>query len=370
MVIYIINQILILQWAVFLCVFHPTKRKTLLFLFLSFSQMFLLSLFRLNIGYDFQMYVEGFYRMAVSSFSELSYFDWEIGFVLFTKLVAFFTKEHTVYLGIISAFCLGSVAWFIYKHSKIPWLSAILYINLYFFYLSMNFLRQAIAISITLFAWQYLKGRRFLPFAVIVGIAALFHSTALILIPVYFLVKIKPTLRLLLLYGYGLLFFFISSEGFIDLLTDFFHQEYKNSALLQGLSWAYLLLPLGVLAAGWVYKDFMINSDSDSQALIHFAVLTCFLMTLMARHAILERLSYYSYIYLLLFIPDVLIAFTNAMNNRRKALGKYDTAGLSKCNKRTFALSLLAALAATYVFHAYGMLEGVHGVFPYKTWLP
>lgn len=373
MLIYFINIVVILFIGISLLVYKPTKIKKIIFLSISFLQMFLLSVFRLNIGYDYQMYVEGFYRMAMSGFSDMNYLDWEIGFVLFTKIVAFFTLNHYIYLGIISFFCLGSSAYFIYKNSKMVCLSTILFINLYFFYLNMNFLRQSIAISIILFSWSFLKRNKFIPYILIVLLAATFHSTALIMIPLYFIVKIKPTKVLTFLYCYGLLFFYISSKGFINLLTDIFYQDYKNSIFLQGLSFLYALLPILVLIVTIIFRTELLKANKYNQYLIHFVYLTTFLMIIMSRHAILERLSYYSYIFFIIIIPEIVVLSPNLIIKEaedaiclEQPYHKRELRRLERKKQRIILLFTIIVLILTSAYNAYGMLEGVHGVFPYN----
>lgn len=370
MFIYQINFIFIVLWAFLFCFRRPSKIKNIVFLILSFGQMFLLSIFRVNIGFDYQMYVEGFYRMGMDGFSNLSYLDWEIGFVLFTKVVAFFTKNHIIYLGIISLFCLGSSARFIYKYSRMPWLSTILFVNLYFFYLSMNFLRQSIAIAIILFAWGFLKNQKFIPFLMIIALAATFHTTALIMIAVYVILKIQPSLKLLLLYCYALVFFYISSDGFLDLITSVFHQEYRNSIFLQGLSFTYAIFPIVIALIAMIYKKQLTALSQSNHYLISLTFLTAFLMTIMSKHAILERFSYYSYIFIILLIPEIIYAI--ACTNRKVSLEQitnHNIPILSEINNRYKLLAILSIFIITYGVHLYGMFENVHGAFPYNTWL-
>ena len=371
MLIYHLNNALLLVWSfLFFGLRKPNKKLKLLFLFVCFLQLLLIALFRNDLGFDYQMYTEGFYRMGMEGFSNLSYLDWEIGFVLFTKVIVFFTKNHVIYLAIISAICFACTGWFIYKFSKKIWLSVILYVNLYFFFLSMNFLRQSIAISITLFAWQFLQKKKFLPYLVIIIIAALFHTTALIMIPVYFIVKIKPSTLLALLYCYALLFFYISSEGFLRLITNFFHQEYQSSVFLsQGISLIYAVFPMIILVLSMILKNRLIEKKASNQYLISLAFLSVFLMIIMSRHAILERFSYYSYIYFILLIPEIISLFEKrapvSFTGRKAIPAKQAASYQLKCK----LLVLGSILVVSYGLLLVGMFDNVHGVIPYQSWI-
>ena len=59
----------------------------------------------------------------------------------------------------------------------------------------MNFLRQALAAAIVLWIYPFLKSRRFFPACGIVLLAACFHRTALIMLPLCFLLTLPPSKR-------------------------------------------------------------------------------------------------------------------------------------------------------------------------------
>ena len=309
MAVYLVNELLVCLWGVAFLVPHrwspSVKTGRRLFVSVCFFQMFLLTAFRSQIGYDYFMYSKGFLLMDIEGFSSLHYLDWEVGFVLYTKLVGLFTNNILIYHGVTAAFCLVSWAVFFYRHSRGLWLSVILFLNFYFLYLNMNFLRQAIAIAITLYAWPFLKKRKFWPFAAIVGAAALFHTTALILLLLYPLTALKPGVGVWLLYGYGLLFFYISSQGILDLLTTVFHQEYAGSVFLQGMSFLYGLMPVVLLVPCFLLRKPLLTEAPANRYLLGMLFFTAFCMLMMTRHAILERFSYYSLAYCTLLLPEL-----------------------------------------------------------------
>lgn len=55
------------------------------------------------------------------------------------------------------------------------------------YYCTMNFIRQSIAGIIALFALEFLKKKKFLPYLMIILVASTFHKSALILIPFFFI---------------------------------------------------------------------------------------------------------------------------------------------------------------------------------------
>ena len=361
MAVYLVNELLVCLWGVAFLVPHrwspSVKTGRRLFVSVCFFQMFLLVAFRSQIGYDYFMYSKGFLLMDIEGFSSLHYLDWEVGFVLYTKLVGLFTNNILIYHGVTAAFCLVSWAVFFYRHSRGLWLSVILFLNFYFLYLKMNFLRQAIAIAITLYAWPFLKKRKFWPFAAIVGAAALFHTTALILLLLYPLTALKPGVGVWLFYGYGLLFFYISSRGILDLLTTVFHQEYAGSVFLQGMSFLYGLMPVVLLVPCFLLRKPLLVEAPANRYLLGMLFFTAFCMLMMTRHAILERFSYYSLAYCTLLLPELALS-----------VGKQGWKGDKKGNGSPGGWLLLTVGAAvvTFGYHLFGLLENAHGVVPYQ----
>lgn len=73
---------------------------------------------------------------------------------------------------------IGGVCFYVYKCSKLPVFSMLLFFLLYFYCSSLNIMRQYIALSILLLGISYMKRSRYV-YIFFVLVATLFHSTAL-----------------------------------------------------------------------------------------------------------------------------------------------------------------------------------------------
>ena len=386
----------------------PSALKTV-FLIASFFLLFIYSAMRKDIGYDYLMYSQGFFRMGMSGFSEVGYNGWEWGFNILTKTIVFFTRDIHVYMAIITAICLAGPFYAIYRYSKKVWLSVLLYINLYFFYCTMNFLRQSIAISITLFAYTFLINRKFVRYVLLIIFAAAFHSTALIMLPVYFLVNFKPSPRVPLLYAYLILWTFISSNATLDLLTEYIGGEYRQSVFLtDGIAFVHIIIPTLIVGAGafLLLKSIKLNNsininNNDSNSInninnipkeyktvvmqTNLMYFSYFWLIVMLRHSVFERFSYYTYVFVILYIPEILAfideTYKKSANKKFNILRK---SGLSdgekdviiasyKKKRKVINFILIASVAViTISYNINGLLtggRGVHGVYPYASWL-
>lgn len=313
--------------------------------------------------------------MNADGFENLKYKDWEIGFVILTKLLGMIIPNsiysYIYYIGFFSVVTIVPAAIFIYKNSEMPWVSTVLYVNTFLFFMSMNFIRQAVALSIIMLAWHFMKKNKFIPFAVFVIIASLFHQTALLMLPVYLLVKMKITLKELIVYLYILLFFYISSTGFIRIITSFFHEEYVGSAFLnEGLSFVYAILPvIIVIIAFFLAKIRTINVTTETKYIINMTLICALLSITMSKHSIIERLTYYFTVFLILLVP--IIYRSLRQNGIRFALSKSTSIELcSEKQKKIISFCvLIVILAFSYFNFYYGLSENAHGVLPYNTWI-
>ena len=98
MVFYTFNNLLLLLWAWLFCVRKPSKNKKICFVIVAFTQLFLVMALRTQIGYDYNMYTIGFQQMNAEGFTSLTYRDWEIGFVVLTKLLGNNTLCQSVHI--------------------------------------------------------------------------------------------------------------------------------------------------------------------------------------------------------------------------------------------------------------------------------
>lgn len=368
MLFYTINDVVLLVWAAIFCFYKPSKVKNLIFVILSFTQLFVLMAFRTGIGFDYEMYVTGFNNMNSTGFSSLVYKDWETGFIVLTKLIGMTGLNADWYILILSLIAIVPAALFIYKHSVMPWVSTLLYVNLFLFFMSMNFLRQMIALSLLMLAWHFMKNNKFLFFAAIILFASLFHQTVLIMIPVYVLVKVKPGIKELLLYGYLLLWFYLASTNLIELITTIFHEEYSDSIFIkQGVSLIYAILPLFITVVSFLLvKTETINITNENKYLINLSFIGSIMMLTMAKHSIIERLSYYFLIFTILLVPVIFQSLRAKGIRYQFASGRTINLTSEKTRTALAITFLLLTFALSFVHFYFGLGENAHGAANYQ----
>ena len=70
--------------------------------------------------------------------------------------------------------------------------SVILYVGMGFYMLlGMNQVRQFVALMVLLYAYRYIPKGKFIPYALLAVVAALFHETAIVMLPAYFILRMN-----------------------------------------------------------------------------------------------------------------------------------------------------------------------------------
>ena len=382
MLVYLLNIFLIIVWALVFRIGKRSRIKDILFVVICFCQMFLISAYRFDVGYDYGMYASGFFWMSVDGFSNMSYEDWEIGFILINKLLGQFTAEPGAIMILTSFLALLGPGYMIARYSKNPFISVFLYLNFNLFYFDMNFIRQAIAMSVLCFAYGFLRDKKFWRFLLLALIAVSFHFSAAYIIAVYFVSLLKINSRTFLLYLFGLFYYYMLSDGLLNFVLSRFHTEYLGSRFIKyGVYVQYAVFPL-ILALAMVFLAYYVrNMPRTLELMIHLTLISAFWQVVMTKHALFERFSYYTMIYMIIGIPEAIYAFKGEFRLRLKEKCAEQWRGNGKKqshiaagSKRKTALAVscvtLLLLVTSFVYNMYGLIDlgrGPHGVLPYNT---
>ena len=133
---------------------HPrtSEKKKKLFLILIFLVLTVVSGIRgYRVGADTPIYVALFNNIDYISASNVRF---EPGFIIYAKLLHRLSTNPSILLFTSSAICIGSVCYFIFRYSKSPTISVLLYVLLGSYFSQMNVMRQALAMSISM--WGFL----------------------------------------------------------------------------------------------------------------------------------------------------------------------------------------------------------------------
>lgn len=118
----------------------------------------------------------------------------EAGYRALMELGVWLNGNFRVVIVLTSTLVAGCVFYAIFTQSSSPVLAVYLYVATGNYFLSLNIIRQYVAIGIGLVAVRFIRERRLLPFLICVAAAMFFHTTAVLLLPCYFLccIEVKP----------------------------------------------------------------------------------------------------------------------------------------------------------------------------------
>lgn len=294
-------------------------------------------------GFDYRFYESAFQSIDASG---LGGADWsEPGYLLLNRAVSLLGGDYRVFLFVFHLLLTALVFAWIGRYSPAPWLSAFLFLTLQYFALSMNFLRQALAAAIVIWAYPFLKNRRFLPTCALVLLAACFHRTALVMLPLCVLITLPPTKR-----HYGLAALAAGAAYFLmDPIIETAvaivpkYQHYLTEKYWQGNSFLYILMPLGC----FLFTLPLIRQaarEKSSPVLANSVFYALLIQLFITRHFILERLSIYAAMFSLLALPAAAFAPCERISTKART-------------------GILIFGGVAYFLFAAG--QGFHGVYPY-----
>ena len=107
-----------------------------------------------------------------------SYYD--PGFILFMRLIASVSDNVQWFIIVTSAICYGLVGRYIYKFSDDVVLETMMFITTYTYFMYMNIIAQALALSIIMFGMEFLHQKSYVKYALTVLVAACLHSSAIV----------------------------------------------------------------------------------------------------------------------------------------------------------------------------------------------
>ena len=292
------------------------KQKKFFVILVCIELIFFVGIRATDIGADTTVYINAlnYYKKLPNNQilgAKLVYpFDFEIGYFMLVKICAWFSMEETTFLCLIACIIYIPIFKFILKYSENPLLSILTYFAFGYFEYSLGIFRQMIALSIIIIGFNYLKKRNFIKYLLIVLLAMTFHTTAIIILPLYWIyqIDIKNKLKWIIALE---IFIAMSSRITILLIMKVF-AKYSNyiggKYDVQGGSYIMLLILNIVLIMGYIILVRENNNGEKNENLlisINAIAIAIFLQIIGYSMEIFGRIVPYYSIYLLLIIPIV-----------------------------------------------------------------
>src|SRR5690625_2426648 len=308
MVIYILNIVSILFYAyLYSLTANKYNLKKFFIIMLSVQLILILSLRHRSVGVDVTSYLNFFQNITPSfDFQEFMDHRFELGYKLVNKMLSIITMNEQIFLAVMAVLCIIPVGRFVYKHSKMPFLSLGLYISFNFYAFTFSGLRQGIAYGIILISYDFIVKRKLYKFVICVLIASLFHQSALIFLPAYFLAKIEINKKSATLFIIIISILFLLRKPIYDVIIQNIYPRYE---IVESNAINWMMLGIIIIILGLIFYKRVIAVSSQANSIYVFIIIGVSLMMFATVGTNAMRMADYYYIFIILFIPEVLNSF-------------------------------------------------------------
>lgn len=311
-------------------------------LIIPFLLLFIVAAIRYDVGQDYLSYMRN-YELFVSGYILNNF---EMGYLLFLKILSFISKNPQIVFIITSVIINYFVCKNISENSTKKWLSYIIYIFGTFFFFSMNGIRQAIAISIFYYSLKYIKEKKFNKYLFINVIGVLFHTSAITFIPLYFILQKKIKFKYIIIISMFLFGnFFAAHISNLLIQTKYSHYILNSNYYTLG---KFNISSIINFLLFIIYNLFIKNKDDNDRIYenLHFigVLISIFLPTMPLVNRFFVSFRYIEF----LSVPNII-----------------EKINIKKKNKDIIILGIVLLYTFYFIHGVY--LENGNKVLPYKT---
>ncbi len=323
-----------------------------------------ISSIRFRVGYDFNSYGQMFANFQYQDLTDIMLSRTEKGYTFPLYILSLiFEDYYTVYI-YTSIIIYSAVFWLIYKHSSMPWISVTAFLCLGVYFNSLCFLRQFIAGIIVAYALKFVSEKKSLYFFVLTFAAATFHWSALMMLGVYFLIRIKPGYIYLGISTAGTVLACVLSNSIMNWAVSniYVYRSYDITRSVEastGLSPRYTIMFGIVFLAAFLFRERLMKKNPANSLYINLLMFTVIFEALGMRHAILSRFAIITYLAPVLYLTPDLVTVA------REFIQEFSR----DKNKQFLANVGTASVASVFGIGMYLILMSVNynGVMPYST---
>lgn len=283
------------------------RKKKIYCIILGAILFFIAALRSTSVGNDSGQYARHFYHLQLLGFQEIiDYYQNELGFYFFVKLLTFISSDHQIMFAFIGALYAYSISRFIYKYSKDPMVSFIMLIPMMYFAFSLTGLRQTVAISILLISIDYIIGRRLLKFLIMIFLAGLFHQSAFLFILAYIIRNKKITFKRILLYLAFMPIVFLLRPFIIRVVQFFLYSSYSMDWSQSAGGWTTLFTYILIVITAAIFKNQLENQDINFSFFFTMMYIGTLIQMFVPLQPNIFRVSMYYNIASIILIPNIL----------------------------------------------------------------
>ncbi|NHC43070.1 EpsG family protein [Bacillus sp. MM2020_1] len=236
----------------------------------------------------------------------------DIGFGILQMFLKNYTNDPQIMLFTTALITNLLIILVFYKYSRMIELCLFVYITSGFFITSMNGIRQCLAAAIIFSATKFLIEGSFKKYLIVVLLASTFHQTALLLFPIYFIVRRKAWSKatfLLILSSVVIVFGFNQfSEILFSALQGTQYGGYKNFAE-GGANIIRVAVEGAPLIIAFLGREKLRTIMPNSDVIVNMSLLSLVFMIISTQNWIFARFSIYFSLYQFILISWIVLLF-------------------------------------------------------------
>lgn len=236
---------------------------------------------------------------------------------VFLKTFQVFSENYQLYLIFVAAIFMPALGHFIYKNTtriNHALLAFIIYMGNFYGFFSITGIRQTIATALLLYSYEFIKKRRLIPFLILVISASLFHISALIFLPLYFLSEFKKPKMLFKLAVFGFPLFLLFKNQIAVFFVNFIEAEDRFGVYTEqyelGGSVVLTLLHIVLAILGLRIYSNMVKMAPRTFRMYNMFAIALFLFPLQWVNPSAGRVAQYFTIIIMVWVPYIIDAYS------------------------------------------------------------
>ena len=280
-------------------------RPSLFFSILVILMLALISGLRNGIG-DTDMYVHLYDLIGPGYDSKGGY---EPGFVLFLAGLKKISDDSQFMIFVTGMVMTILNLWIIRKYSDCFELSVFMYIASGFYLVTMNGMRQCLAASILFTATTFIINKKFILYLVIVVLMTTVHSSAIVMIPLYFIARMEPwsknIYKVLVLFIIGMIFYdpLMQIVGSVSDKAD----TYVNNFNEGGANILRVAIYAVPVFFSYIKREEIKRVWPNSRVFINISLVNLLIMVFSLYNWIFARFNIYTQVYTFVLLPTVIL---------------------------------------------------------------
>ncbi len=321
MTVYLINILLIFFWGYILLYLKKSEKNTKIYCGIVAVQWIVLSGLRhFSVGDDTYAYFTAFERTKNISWSKIFsdiynylFNGLEIkdpGYELVEKIFQIFSGSYQLYLVFIAVVFTALMAVWVYKYSKMPCFSFILYSVLFYAFYSVTGHRQTLATALIVFwGYKYIREKKLIKFLILAFVAFLLHKSSVVFIPFYFIAHIPITTPYVFIAFVVIITLVFLGKSFYGVVAEFlgFSEDLIDYAVGGAETYALILTLLCVIIL-FFYFYYKKNTENATH-IFNITLLTLMSSLLVFQNQSFMRIQQYYSLFLMISFPEVICSF-------------------------------------------------------------